>query len=87
MKKPPNKNLGGRPTKRQVTKPYLLKAIEFVGGVGKLADNINVGQTNISMWLYTERKIPAQYVKLIVKATDNKVKAWQLRPDVFDKNI
>ncbi len=85
MKQILDKAMGGRPTNRKVTKPHLVRAIEIVGGIGKLANLIELDQTNISKWLYTERKIPAHHVKLIVKATNGKVKAWQLRPDVFEK--
>ncbi len=85
MKQTSDKNKGGRPTTRVVTKPYLMKAIKIVGSVGKLANLSEVQQSVISMCLYTERKIPANSVNLIVKATNGGVKAWQLRPDVFEK--
>ena len=85
MKKLTNKNVGGRPTNRKVIKPYLLQAVEIVGGVGELANLSGIHQTSISQWLYTDRQIPAQHVKQIVKATDGKIKNWQLRPDIFEK--
>lgn len=85
MKKIPDSATSGRPTEKKVVKPDLMKAIEIVGGVGKLADLIMLDQTNISKWLYTERKIPAHHVRQIVKATKGKVMDWQLRPDVFEK--
>jgi len=85
MKQISDKNRGGRPTNRIVTKPYLLKAVNIVGSVGKLASMAKMNQTVISMCLYTERKIPANRINLIVKATNGEVKAWQLRPDIFEK--
>jgi len=85
MKQIPNKVTAGRPTGKNITKPELMAAIEIIGSVGKLADIIKLSQPSVSRWLYTDLKIPAHHVKLIVKATDGKIKAWQLRPDVFEK--
>jgi len=85
MNRTSDQNKSGRPTTKKATKPHLMRAVEIVGSVGKLADMAGVNQTVISMCLYTERKIPANRVNLIVKATNNEVKAWQLRPDVFEK--
>jgi DNA-binding transcriptional regulator YdaS (Cro superfamily) len=80
------KATGGRPTTRKITKPHLMRAVEIAGSIGKLANLIELDQSNISKWLYTDRKIPAHHVKLIIKVTNGKIKAWQLRPDVFEKN-
>lgn len=85
MKQTSDKKRSGRPTTKTVTKPHLLKAVKIVGGVGKLAKMSKMPQTVISMCLYTDRKIPANRVNLIVKATNGEVQAWQLRPDIFEK--
>lgn len=73
----------GRPTKRKIKKPVLAKAIEIVGGVTHLASHIEVDQSCISVWLYTEEKIPAHHVHKIVIATDGEIRPEALRPDVF----
>lgn len=86
MKQTSHKTTVGRPTTKKITKPELMAAIEIIGSVGKLAEIIELSQPSVSRWLYTDQKIPAHHVRLIVKATNGKIKAWQLRPDVFDRN-
>jgi DNA-binding transcriptional regulator YdaS (Cro superfamily) len=80
MKKDGRKKLGRN---RPVTKPALKKAVELAGGVTKLALEIRISKSKISDWLYTDIQIPAHHVHKIVKATGGKVKAEELRPDVF----
>lgn len=75
----------GRPPRRPVTKPKLMKAINLIGGVTKLSLELNISQGIISTWLYTNMKIPAHHVSKITIATKGKIKQEDLRPDIFIK--
>lgn len=57
-------------------------AIELLGGQKKLADVIGTTQPHVWKLLHNKQKLKAEYVPLIVKATDGAVKAYELRPDL-----
>lgn len=69
----------------------LKKAIKLVGGQSKLARKCNelsngkfkIRQQHVYNWLNRAKKVPAEYVLLIEKATKNKVKRSELRPDIY----
>jgi DNA-binding transcriptional regulator YdaS (Cro superfamily) len=56
-------------------------AIEHVGGVGKLAAAINVGQAAVSNWRARETIIDAKYCTAISVATGGAVTRQMLRPN------
>ena len=61
----------------------LLMIIEEVGSVSELAKLLDVSQPYVSNWLYGRRLIPATQVKKLAELSKGKVKAKDLRPDVF----
>lgn len=61
----------------------LLKAIEVMGGVTKLARAIGTGQNTVSNWLLEGRKVPAERCLPIERATGGLVTKEELRPDIF----
>lgn len=56
-------------------------AIEHVGGVGKLAAAINVGQAVVSNWRARETVLDAKHCTAISIATSGIVTRQMLRPD------
>ena len=60
----------------------LSKAIEFIGGVTKLAAAIGVGQNVVSNWK-SRGQVPADKCLAIERATGGMVTKEQLRPDIF----
>ncbi|MWN32118.1 helix-turn-helix domain-containing protein [Gilliamella sp. ESL0232] len=57
-------------------------AIEILGGQKKLGEITGTTQPNVWKWLHNKQKVKADYVPLIVKATNGVVKACELRPDL-----
>ena len=60
----------------------LEKAILLAGGTSALSRFLGISSQAISQW----NVVPAIRVNAVVKATGGKVKAHQLRPDVFMAN-
>ena len=58
------------------------RAIETLGGVGKLADAIGLRQNVVSNWRQRAR-VPANQCLAIETATGGAVTRHDLRPDVF----
>ena len=58
------------------------RAIEVVGGVGKLADAIGLKSNVVSNWRLREQ-VPAERCIAIEQATGGAVTRHDLRPDVF----
>lgn len=54
-------------------------AAEIVGGATKLADILGISRPALYQW----RRVPAERVLSIEKATDGKVSRERLRPDLF----
>ncbi|MCO6537803.1 MAG: helix-turn-helix domain-containing protein [Gilliamella sp.] len=58
------------------------QAILITGSQKKLANACGTTQQNVWKWLHNKQKVKADYVPLIVKATNGVVKACELRPDL-----
>lgn len=72
----------GRPTKRKIKKPKLKKAIEIVGSTTNLSLKLGIDHSLVSKWLYSDTKIPAEYVIKIIQITSGKIRPDELRPDI-----
>jgi DNA-binding transcriptional regulator YdaS (Cro superfamily) len=59
----------------------LTRAIEIAGGVGALAEKINVKQPVVSNWRARGGRVPADHCSAVELATGGAVKRWHLRPD------
>ena len=55
-------------------------AVEFVGGVTKLAAMLGLSVQRVSNW--RSRRVPAEYCPAIERATGGAVRCEQLRPDI-----
>ncbi|ORM78320.1 MULTISPECIES: transcriptional regulator [Pantoea] len=60
------------------------RAIDIVGSQQKLADACLVKQPSVWAWLHGKKKVSAENAKRIEKATDGKIPAYQVRPDLTD---
>jgi DNA-binding transcriptional regulator YdaS (Cro superfamily) len=58
------------------------RAIEIVGGVGKLAAALSTRQSTVSNWR-SRGHVPAERCLDIERATAGAVTRYDLRPDVF----
>lgn len=61
----------------------LSKAIAICGSQGALAEKVGCKQQTVSHWLNKSKRVPAEFVLLIEKATNGAVKRHELRPDIF----
>lgn len=68
----------------------LKKAIKLAGSQKNLAilcnlyaKNTTVKQQDVSRWLNISKKVTANYVLLIEKATQGQVTRYELRPDLY----
>lgn len=61
----------------------LCKAIDLTGGQSALARAIGKRQSHIWTWLNRDRRVPAEAVIPIERATDGQVTRHQLRPDLY----
>lgn len=59
----------------------LLEAIKIAGSQSKLAAQIGVGQSHISNWLHRDKRVPAEQVLKIERATG--ISRHALRPDIY----
>ena len=59
----------------------LEKAIEIVGGRRQLAEQLGCSSEAVRQWL--DRRIPAERVLDIERATGGKVTRYELRPDLY----
>lgn len=65
-------------------KRKLAQAIRILGGQTKAAKLLKVTQPAVHYWLNeSERGLPAEYCATVERATNGKVTAAQLRPDLF----
>lgn len=62
---------------------HIQTAIEILGGQAALARACGVSQPAVFRWLHG-RRVKADLVMSIVKATNGAVKAHQIRPDLPD---
>lgn len=58
-------------------------AIELIGSQKEVAKLCGIKQSSVSNWLRRSKKIPSRHVLTIERATEGKVKRWQLRPDLY----
>jgi DNA-binding transcriptional regulator YdaS (Cro superfamily) len=65
----------------------LKKAITLTGGQSALARAIGLRQCHIYNWLNRNKKVPAEHVLKIEKATKGAVTRHQLRPDIYPLHI
>lgn len=63
---------------------YLKEAITIAGGQSALARAIGVQQCHVWNWLNRNKKVPAQHVLNIEKATG--VSRHDLRPDIYPRS-
>lgn len=66
-----------------MTNNHIQTAIEILGGQAALARACGVSQPAVFRWLHG-RRVKADHVMSIVKATNGVVKAHQIRPDLPD---
>jgi DNA-binding transcriptional regulator YdaS (Cro superfamily) len=59
----------------------LEEAIRIAGSQSALARLVGVKQAHVWNWLYRDKRVPAEYVLLIEKATG--VSRHLLRPDIY----
>ena len=63
----------------------LEKAIKIVGSQTALAEACGVKQQHVSYWLHEAKRIPAEQVLSIERATGHQVSRHDLRPDIYPK--
>ena len=68
------------------SKEAILIVVNQLGSQKKLAEKLHVSRTTVSMWAIGHRNVPANRVMDIVKLSKGKIKAKDLRPDVFKNN-
>lgn len=69
-------------TKVLNTEP-LERAIQVAGSQSALARAINVRQGHVWHWLNKSKRVPAEYVIPIERATGGNVLRHELRPDLY----
>lgn len=57
-------------------------AIAIVGSQKKLGDACNVSQQAVFKWLHGKAKVSPEHVDSIVSATEGKIPAYVIRPDL-----
>lgn len=60
---------------------FIVKAIEKAGGQSALAKKCGVSQPTVNGWI-NGASMDVKYIPAIIKATEGKVRAEDLRPDV-----
>lgn len=60
----------------------IAKAISIAGSQQKLAKAVGVSQAAVSKWHSNKTKVKASLVPLIVIASEGKIKACEVRPDL-----
>jgi len=63
----------------------LERAIKILGDQSKLARKIGVKPQHVWHWQNKAKRIPAEYVLSIEKATDGQVTRSELRPDIYPR--
>lgn len=63
--------------------PVAREAVEWAGGVGKLAKKIGCSHTTISFWLNRRKPLDVGWALLLQKSSKGKFKAKQIRPEFF----
>lgn len=60
-----------------------LKSVQWAGGVANLAVIIGCSHTTISLWLNKRKPLAAEWALLIQKHSKGKIKAKDIRPELF----
>lgn len=68
-------------------KAHIARAIAILGSQNNLANQINSSQQKISWLLHKAKQVPAELVIPIERATNGFVNRYQLRPDLFPKDM
>lgn len=63
--------------------PIATAAVDWAGGVGKLAQRIGCSHTTISFWLNKRKTLDAEWALLLQKVSKGKFKARMIRPELF----
>ncbi|MDE2103498.1 MAG: helix-turn-helix domain-containing protein [Patescibacteria group bacterium] len=58
-------------------------AISIAGSQSELARRCHVGQPTVWKWLNRAKRVPAEFVLPIERATGGKVSRHDLRPDIY----
>lgn len=68
-----------------ICKDAVKRAITLAGGPSKLARLLGkqFSQSQISNWLYRNKKIPAKHVILVEKSLKGAITRYELRPDLY----
>lgn len=61
----------------------LRRAIDAAGSQAALADRIGVAQQTISVWVRRSKRVPAEHVQRVARATG--VPPEALRPDLYPR--
>ncbi|UIN00045.1 transcriptional regulator [Yersinia ruckeri] len=59
-------------------------AVDMLGNQQKLADACGVKQPSVWFWLHGKKRVSAKNAKRIENATNGKVPAYLIRPDLPD---
>lgn len=62
---------------------HLQRAIRIVGGQAALARACGCKQQHVWNWINRDRRVPAEFVLAIERATGGRVTRHQLRPDIY----
>jgi len=65
----------------------LQKAILHLGSQSALARAIGTKQQNVWGWLNGSKRVPAEFVIPIEKATDGRVTRHEIRPDIYPEEM
>lgn len=63
--------------------PIAQAAVDWAGGVCKLAELVGCSHTTISLWLNKKRTLDAEWALLLHKTSKGKFKARDIRPELF----
>jgi len=67
-------------------KLIIQKATDILGGQKALADAIGVKQQHVWNWLNRDKRLQAEHVLNIERATNGQITRHQLRPDLYPKD-
>ena len=62
----------------------LLRIVNKVGSMKKLADILGCHKSNIGKWIRKERILPLKYLKKLIELSEGEVTKEDLRPDVYE---
>ena len=68
-------------------KDAVARAVEAMGSQVNLGKALGITSANIGMWLTGYKDVPARWCMPIEIVTEGRVRASELRPDLFDKEF